>query len=132
MTRRFRMRLHTSNFGIPFRSRNIKFSIHNVFDTRVLLKIFDIEFPYKCVCSYFEQFCLPAKMASETVIRPIYFALYFGMESAKLPLSSPLPSPPPPPFPPSESGIVTHKLYRHFTRLQTILPKLFYLQSEKL
>ena len=31
--------------------------------------MFDIEFPYKH--SYFEPFCPPAKIASETVIRPI-------------------------------------------------------------
>ena len=41
----------------------LKFSIHNFFETRVLLKIFDIEFPYKC--SYFEQLCLPTKMARD-------------------------------------------------------------------
>ena len=47
----------------------LKFSIHNLFKTAVLLKIFDAEFPYKC--SYFEPLCLPAKMAAETVIRSI-------------------------------------------------------------
>ena len=45
----------------------LKFSIHNIFETRALLKIFDAEFPYKL--SYFEPLCLPAKMAAETVIR---------------------------------------------------------------
>ena len=47
----------------------LKFSVHDVFETRVLLKIFDAEFPYKL--SYFEPLCLPAKMAAETVIRSI-------------------------------------------------------------
>ena len=47
----------------------LKLSNHNVFETRMLLKIFDTELPYKR--SYFEPFCLPAKMWSETVIRPI-------------------------------------------------------------
>ena len=47
----------------------LKFSVHNIFETRVLLKIFDAEFPYKL--SYFEPLCLPAKMAAETVIRSV-------------------------------------------------------------
>ena len=37
--------------------------------TRVLLKIFDTEFPYKL--SYFEPLCLPVKMAAKTGKRPI-------------------------------------------------------------
>ena len=45
----------------------LKFSAHNIFETRVLLKIFDAEFRYKL--SYFEPLCLPAKMAADTVIR---------------------------------------------------------------
>ena len=66
VTRRFRMPqiLEFSSSLIT-----LKFSKHNVFETRMLFKIFDIEFPYKR--SYFEPFCLPAKSASETVIRPI-------------------------------------------------------------
>ena len=44
----------------------LKFSVHNIFETRVLLKIFDAEFPHKL--SHFEPLCLPAKMAAETVI----------------------------------------------------------------
>ena len=47
----------------------LKFSNHNVFETRMLLKIFDIQLPYKR--SYFKPFSLPAKMWSETMIRPI-------------------------------------------------------------
>ena len=43
----------------------LKFSFHNFFKTRVLLKIFDAEFPYKL--SYFEPLCLLAKMAAKTV-----------------------------------------------------------------
>ena len=35
----------------------LKFSVHNIFETRVLLKIFDAKFPYKL--SYFEPICLP-------------------------------------------------------------------------
>ena len=35
---------------------------------KVLLKIFDAEFPYKL--SYFEPFCLLNKMAAKTVKRP--------------------------------------------------------------
>ena len=47
----------------------LKFSVHNTFETRLLLKIFDAEFP--CKLSYFEPLCLPAMMAAETVIRSI-------------------------------------------------------------
>ena len=47
----------------------LKFSAHNTFETRLLLKIFDAEFPYKL--SYFEPLCQPAKTAAETVIRSI-------------------------------------------------------------
>ena len=47
----------------------LKFSAHNTFETRLLLKIFDAEFPYKL--SYFEPLCLPAKMAAETVVRSV-------------------------------------------------------------
>ena len=47
----------------------LKLSVHKIFETRVLLKIFDVEFPYKL--PYFEPLCLPAKMAAETVIRSI-------------------------------------------------------------
>ena len=50
-----------------------KFSIHNVFKTRVLLKIFDAEFPYKRSC--FEPLCPPAKMAAEIVKGPINLTL---------------------------------------------------------
>ena len=46
----------------------LKFSIHNA-KTKVLLKVFDAELPYKRSC--FEPLCLPAKMAAETVKRPI-------------------------------------------------------------
>ena len=48
----------------------LKFSVHNFFETRVLLKIFDTEFP--CKLSYFDPLCLPAKMAAKTVTRSIY------------------------------------------------------------
>ena len=46
-----------------------KFSVRNIFETRLLLKIFDADLPYKL--SYFEPLCLPAKRAAETVIRSI-------------------------------------------------------------
>ena len=49
----------------------LTFSVHNIFETTVLLKIFDAECPYKL--SYFEPLCLPAKMAAETVIRSIEY-----------------------------------------------------------
>ena len=39
--------------------------------------IFDIEFPYKC--SYFELLFQPAKMASETVTRPIRESNYCSL-----------------------------------------------------
>ena len=45
----------------------LTFSVHNFFETRVLLKMFDAEFPYKL--SYFELLCLSAKMVAETVTR---------------------------------------------------------------
>ena len=48
----------------------LRFSVHSTFETRLLLKIFDAEFPYKL--SYFEPLCLPAKMAAET-IRSIWY-----------------------------------------------------------
>ena len=60
------IRLHASNFDIRFLV-TLKFSVHNFLETRVL-KIFVIELPNKC--SHFQPFCLPAKMVSETVIRP--------------------------------------------------------------
>ena len=56
-------------FAFSFSLVTLKFSIHNVFKTRVLLKISDIEFPNKC--SYLEPFYLPAKMAAETMIMSI-------------------------------------------------------------
>ena len=55
----------------------LKFSVHNFFETRVLLKIFDAEFPYKL--SYFEPLCLLAKMAVKTVIRQAYY--YYNLTS---------------------------------------------------
>ena len=57
----------------------LRFSVHNTFETRLLLKIFDAEFPYKL--SYFESLCLPAKMAAETVIRPIESRFYRSARS---------------------------------------------------
>ena len=47
----------------------LSFSVQNFFYTRVLLKIFDTEFPYKL--SYFEPLCLLAKMAAKTMKSPI-------------------------------------------------------------
>ena len=61
----FRMQLNASNFGIQFLSRKLKFSIYNIFKTRVLIKMFHAEFPYKL--SYFEPLCLLANMAAKTV-----------------------------------------------------------------
>ena len=48
----------------------LKFSVSNPFKTRVLLKIFDAEFPFKYsnILGYL-ALCLPAKMAAEIVIR---------------------------------------------------------------
>ena len=43
----------------------LKFSFHNSFKTRVLLKIFDTKFSYKL--SYLKHLCLLAKMTTETV-----------------------------------------------------------------
>ena len=51
--------------------KTLRFSVHSTFETRLLLKIFDAEFPYKL--SYFEPLCLPAKMAAETMIRSIWY-----------------------------------------------------------
>ena len=47
----------------------LEFSIHNIFKTRILLEIFDADFPYKL--SYFEPLCLLNKMAAKTVKRSI-------------------------------------------------------------
>ena len=47
----------------------LEFSIHNCFKTRMLLEIFDAEFPY--TLSYFEPLCLMNKMAAKTVKRAI-------------------------------------------------------------
>ena len=58
VSRRFRTRLHASNFGIQFLV-TLEFSFHNFLKT--IVKIFDAEFPYKR--SYFEPLCLPAKRA---------------------------------------------------------------------
>ena len=77
VTRRFRMRLYMYMPHILAFSSSLatlKFSIHNVFQTRMLLTIFDAECPYKL--SYFEPLCLPAKMAAETAIRSIGKGLY--------------------------------------------------------
>ena len=45
----------------------LKFSVHNFFETRVLLKILDAEFPNKL--SSFEPLCLLAKLVAKTVKR---------------------------------------------------------------
>ena len=47
----------------------LEFSIHNFFKIRMLLEIFDAEFPYKL--SYFEPLCLLNKMAAKTVKRSL-------------------------------------------------------------
>ena len=47
----------------------LEFSIHNFFKTRMLLEIFDAEFP--CKLSYFEPLCLMNKMAAKTAKRSI-------------------------------------------------------------
>ena len=47
----------------------LEFSIHNFFKTRMLLEIFDAEFPYKL--SYFEPLCQLNKKAAKTVKRLI-------------------------------------------------------------
>ena len=41
----------------------LEFSIHNFFKTRILLEIFDAEFP--CKLSYFEPLCLLNKNGDE-------------------------------------------------------------------
>ena len=46
-----------------------KFPIHEFFRSHVLLKLFDIGFPYKHC--YFKRVCLLVKMAWKTVILPI-------------------------------------------------------------
>ena len=43
----------------------LEFSIHNFLKPRILLEIFDAEFPYKL--SHFEPLCLLNKMAAKTV-----------------------------------------------------------------
>ena len=45
-------------------------SVHNFFETRLLLKISDAEFPYKL--SYVEPLCLLAKIAAKTVKRRVF------------------------------------------------------------
>ena len=50
-----------------------EFSINNFFKTRMLLEIFDAEFPYKP--SYFEPLCLLNKMAAKNVKRSILSGL---------------------------------------------------------
>ena len=57
----------TLAFSSPLKT--LKFSVHNTFETRLFIKIFDAEFPNKL--SYFEPLCLPAKMAAEAMTRPI-------------------------------------------------------------
>ena len=64
VTRRFRMRLMPQVLAFSSSLVTLKFSFIK------FLKIFDAEFLYKL--SYFEPLCLPAKMAAETVIRPIH------------------------------------------------------------
>ena len=54
-----------------------------VFKTRVLLKIFDAEFPYKL--SYFEPLCLLAKMAAKTVKRRIALKLRYQTHPGHVP-----------------------------------------------
>ena len=56
----------------------LKFSVHNFFETRVLLKIFHAEFLYK-LSAYFELLCLLAKMAAKTVKRPISGGTFEGI-----------------------------------------------------
>ena len=64
------MRLPASNLAFISSPVTLKFLIHNFLKTRVLLKIFDAEFPLKC--SYFEQRVgKPAKMTVEAVIRSV-------------------------------------------------------------
>ena len=62
--------------SLPFRffARNNKVFNPKLFETRVLLNIFGFKFSNKCSC--FEPSCLPAKMASETVIRTIELKQY--------------------------------------------------------
>ena len=48
-------------------------TIHEFFSSDVLWKLFDIGFPYKHC--YFKPVCLLVKMASKTVIRPIYMSV---------------------------------------------------------
>ena len=53
------------------KNKELACHIHNIYNIRVLLKIFDAEFPYKLF--YFEPLCLLNKMAAKTVKRPIPF-----------------------------------------------------------
>ena len=71
------MRLHASNFGIQFSLVTLEFSIHNFFKTRMLLEIFDAEFPYKL--SDFEPLCLLNKMAAKTVTRSILMCVFMSI-----------------------------------------------------
>ena len=59
------VRKNVSSFSLV----TLEFSVHNNFKTRMLLEIFDAEFPYKL--SYFEPLCLLNKMATKTVKRSI-------------------------------------------------------------
>ena len=63
------MRLHSSNLVFSFSLVTLEFSIRNFFKTRMLLEIFDAEFPYKF--SYFESLCQLNKMAAKTVKRSV-------------------------------------------------------------
>ena len=64
----------------------LEFSIHNLFKTRMLLEIFDAEFPYKLF--YFEPLCLLNKTAVKTVKRSIVTKTNYINKNINLPLSS--------------------------------------------
>ena len=57
-----------TSFHIPFRKLIPPFTL-TVFRSDIFWKLFDIGFPYKHC--YFKPVCLPVKMASKTVRRPI-------------------------------------------------------------
>ena len=54
----------------------LEFSIHNFFETRMLLDIFDAKLPYKL--SYFVPLCLLNKMAAKTMKRSISHSRCYG------------------------------------------------------
>ena len=77
-TENFKLRLDAFGYMhqilvFSFSLVTFEFSINNFFKTRMLLEIFDAEFPNKL--SYFEPLCLLNKMATKNVKRSILSGL---------------------------------------------------------